>query len=82
MSQPAIVFTSGLDLRSQGLFDLPPQIYSTENLKCLLLDGNRMTTIPTQFGMLSSLETLSLHGNRLTVLPDAIGNLANLKETP
>ena len=56
-------------LASNGLENLPPEIWSLHNLKSLDLWGNNLTKLPSAIGQLESLELLSVSRNKLRYLP-------------
>ena len=57
-------------------------IYSSESLKKLLLDGNKLNTLPEDLflGLVNSLEHLSVQKNELTELPPGLWVMPHLKE--
>lgn len=61
-----------LDLSTQHLKFLPPEIGSLKNLKMLYLDFNQIRTLPEELKSLTQLETLSLNHNSLTSIPESI----------
>lgn len=68
-----------LDLRNQGITEIPSEIRLLFSLKSLRLDGNQLTAVPPEIGFLSSLKSLRLDGNQLTAVPPEIGLLTGLK---
>lgn len=51
-----------------------------QNIKYLVLDGNRIGTLPDFIGRLARLETLSVADNLLAQLPRSLGQLHRLKQ--
>ena len=68
-----------LDLSSQGLLDVPPELFALASLLELDLSGNQLTARPDAIGRLTQLEVLNLSGNQLTALPDTLGRLQRLR---
>ena len=68
-----------LDLRDEGLFELPPEIGQLTNLVKLYLWRNHLSFVPTEIGQLTNLIELNLGENRLIDIPPEIGELTNLK---
>jgi Leucine-rich repeat (LRR) protein len=64
-----------LDLRHNGLEELPADITDLENIRALQLWGNKLSTLPHQIGNLHSLKELYLNNNRLISLPQSITKL-------
>lgn len=72
-----------LDLSSQDLYRVPPQIVNGigPDITKLVFDFNDIKELPASFGEVCiNLQVLSLVGNLLTELPPSIGNLSQLKE--
>ena len=69
-----------LDLSSNQLTALPPEISKLTNLTELNLSGNQLTAIPPEISKLTNLTELRLSGNQLTALPPEISKLTNLTE--
>lgn len=69
-----------VDLSSNQLTELPPEIGQLTSVQFLYLRDNQLKILPPEIGQLSRLETLVLQGNQLTELPPEIGRLQNLKE--
>ena len=67
-----------LDLSSQELHSLPPEIGQLTNLKKLCLHNNRLTSLPSEISQLTNLTTLNLFSNKLSKLPSEIGQLTSL----
>ena len=57
-------------------------IYSSQSLKKLVLDGNKLKTLPEDLfqGLVNSLEHLSVQKNELTELPPGLWVMPHLKE--
>ena len=57
-------------------------IYSSQSLKQLVLDGNKLKTLPEDLflGLVNSLEHLSVQKNELTELPPGLWIMPHLKE--
>ncbi len=72
--------TAYLDLRSNRLSVLPPEIGQLTNLTELDLGDNQLSVLPPEIGQLTRLEWLSLDNNQLSELPPEIGQLTNLTE--
>lgn len=68
-----------LRITSAGLAELPEAIAALEQLECLVLDHNQLTTLPESIGRLARLRRLDARGNRLERLPESIGDLAALE---
>ena len=67
-----------LDLSSQDLHELPPEIGKLANLTSLALGGNQLTALPAEISELRNLTSLALIANQLTALPAEITELRNL----
>lgn len=67
-----------IDLGGNELLETPT-INSNNQLKQLLLRGNKLTSVNSNIGTLENLEVLDLGYNDLLQLPEEIGNLKNLK---
>ena len=63
-----------LDLLSNELTLLPPEIGNLTNLQKLELEYNQLTSLPPEIGNLTNLQQLSVSDNQLTSLPSEIGN--------
>ncbi|PSC75573.1 plant intracellular Ras-group-related LRR 7-like [Micractinium conductrix] len=68
-----------LVLSNNQLSDLAPLRHLT-NLRVLVLDGNRIASLPPWIGELGKLETLSLSDNTLVQLPAGVGALTSLRQ--
>ena len=69
-----------LNLESNGLYTIPPNITTLPKLEALFLENNRFKEFPTEFLKISQLKILHLQSNLLHSLPNSIGDLINLKE--
>ena len=77
-----------LDLSQNYLQELPTSvhssqcIYSSQSLKRLVLDGNKLKKLPEDLflGLVNSLEHLSVQKNELTELPPGLWIMPHLKE--
>ena len=58
-----------LDLRSQRITELPPEIGQLTQLQSLYLSSNHLTVLPPEIGQLTQLQSLDLAHNQLTALP-------------
>jgi internalin A len=68
-----------LDLGSQGLTELPPELGQLTHLRELFLSDNQLTQLPPELGQLTQLRELSLNRNQLTQLPPELGQLTQLQ---
>ena len=68
-----------LELNSNQLTSLPPEIWLLRELRELDLKNNQLTVLPAGIGQLTRLESLWLSNNRLAELPTEIEQLTNLK---
>ena len=69
-----------LDLSSQGLTNVPKEIFSLENLEFLDLSFNKLKEIPPEMSKLPKLKNLNLEGNNLNTIPIEIWQAKNLTE--
>nr|MDZ8046469.1 COR domain-containing protein [Nostoc sp. DedQUE02] len=69
-----------LNLSSNQLSSLPPEICQLTNLTELSLANNQLSSLPPEFKQLSNLTWLSLSYNQLSSLPPEICQLTNLTE--
>jgi signal transduction histidine kinase len=69
-----------LDLSNRGLVEFPAEILRLPNLRMLLLNQNRLSSLPRDLGRLSRLSELELNYNEFTVFPPEILELAALNE--
>ncbi|HEX5731603.1 MAG TPA: COR domain-containing protein [Blastocatellia bacterium] len=67
-----------LDLSSNQLTSLPPEIAKLTNLTALNLGGNQLTSLPPGITRLTNLTDLYLYDNQLTSLPPEITKLTKL----
>ncbi len=68
-----------LDLSSNQLTTLPPEIGQLSRLQTLDLMDNQLTTLPPEITQLSQLQRLYLRSNQLTALPPEIAQLSQLQ---
>ena len=68
-----------LDLESNQLAALPPEIGQLQNLSTLDLQNNQLTALPPEIGQLQNLKHLDLTNNELAALPPEIGQLQSLE---
>mgnify|MGYP001330594028 CR=1 FL=1 len=76
LTHPTLETLSATDSNIQEL-ELRPNL--NLNLKTLLLNKNKMTSVPKYLEHLESLENLNLSDNQLTELPEVLRLLNNLK---
>src|SRR5260370_4797665 len=69
-----------LDLSDRGIAELPNQIGKLVDLQIILLDNNRLTSLPESMCQLLNLQWLSLGDNLFNAFPPSIGNLPQLHE--
>jgi internalin A len=67
-----------LDLRNQGLTELPPEIGRLTHLTIFNLMSNKLRALPSEIGRLTHLTRLDLWDNKLWDLPLEIGQLIDL----
>lgn len=67
-----------LNISSNQLTHIPPQIFDMTNLRRLYLGNNQITHASPQIDRLSRLEVLYLGGNQLTSVPSQLGSLKRL----
>ncbi|MBK9461621.1 MAG: leucine-rich repeat domain-containing protein, partial [Sphingobacteriales bacterium] len=68
---------TALDLQGQNLSTLPEIVCQQTQLKVLLLNGTKLTTLPISLRKLTNWPRLSY--NQLTTLPESISKLTNLQ---
>ena len=68
-----------LNIFSELINTLPPEIGELENLQELYIQGNMLETLPETFGNLKNLQNLYLGNNELMMLPESFGKLSKLK---
>ena len=68
-----------LNLGSNQLTTLPPDMGGLNNLKTLWLDDNHLDDFPVVLCSIKSLEELHMSGNQLNFIPQSINALKNLK---
>ena len=67
-----------LDLKHQGLTEIPIEIFQLSNLTELRLGYNQIKVISPEIGQLTNLTRLSLGNNQVSVIPAEIEQLTNL----
>jgi internalin A len=70
---------TALNLASQKLRTLPPEIGQLTQLQWLHLSDNELSSLPPEVGQLTQLRSLDLGDNRLGSLPPEIGRLTRLQ---
>ncbi|MBI4760054.1 MAG: leucine-rich repeat domain-containing protein [Chloroflexi bacterium] len=68
-----------LDISSNPLTEIPPQLWRKTDWEELGLRSLNLTALPPEIGQLANLQALDLSSNQLTALPPEIGQLANLQ---
>jgi Leucine-rich repeat (LRR) protein len=69
-----------LDFSGTNATAVSPAIGNLTNLDTLVLDDNRLTSLPNEMGKLANLKFLSVRGNRnLRSLPASLASLSNLE---
>ncbi|MEH2333028.1 COR domain-containing protein, partial [Nostoc sp.] len=68
-----------LNLNSNQLSSLPPEIVQLTNLQYLNLNSNQLSSLPPEIVQLTNLQYLNLNSNQLSSLPPEIGQLTNLQ---
>ena len=67
-----------LDLRHQGLTEIPVKVFQFSNLTELRLEYNQIQVISPEIGQLTNLTRLRLGNNQVSVIPAEIEQLTNL----
>ncbi len=67
--------TNFIDSPSEPEWRVPDIFFECTNVRELILDRNRLQTIPTEIGLLYNITRLDLSYNSLTFLPDQVGEL-------
>ncbi|WYD80808.1 MAG: COR domain-containing protein [Candidatus Electrothrix gigas] len=67
-----------LNLSSQGLNELPPELFQLKNLIRLVLDNNELNSLPSEILQLQHLKRLYLSINKFSSLPSDIFQLGSL----
>ena len=67
-----------LSLTNVNMFFLTKHFERFQNLEVLVLDGNKLKSIPHEVFKARQLRLLSVKGNKLSKLPDSISQLENL----
>ena len=68
-----------LCLSRNRLVCIPDEISLMQNAEILLIEGNRLTKLPSRIEELNSLRVLDLSNNRLESVQDELGALVNLR---
>lgn len=68
------------DLTEQAPEGLPSWIWQRQNLRVLLVGGNRLQSIPPEIGLLQNLNEFVAFNNRLTEIPPELFTLAMLQK--
>ena len=61
-----------INLMSEGITELPPEIGTLENLQTLYLQNNKLFKLPEEILQLKKLGYLNLHGNPLSIPPEIL----------
>ena len=69
-----------LDLRNQGLNEVPAEVFQFRNLTQLHLYNNHIDVIPPEIEQLTNLTFIELGNNPIEVIPPEVGQLTNLTE--
>ena len=72
-------FVLALDVKQQGISELPTEIKNFKNMISCNLIGNPLKKLSAELLTLDQLEELSLSSTQLESLPKEIGNLTNLR---
>jgi len=68
-----------LDLGSNKIKRIPPEIAQLTSLEILRLDRNKLKLVPDEVGTLVNIRYLDLGRNEIQFLPPAIGNMESLE---
>ena len=68
-----------LNIQGLGLNAVPVAVVQIVSLESIILDHNRISSLPTECCLLTNLKMLSLKHNRITHLTSSIGLLSNLQ---
>lgn len=68
-----------IDLRNQGLKEIPIEVFKYANLRKLFLQNNKIEKIPKEIAKLKQLNTLDLTNNKITSLYAKLFELKKLK---
>lgn len=75
----AITDLKQINITSNKIASIHPDIKNLQDLEKLNLNGNQLTSLPAEIGELKKLETLNLNKNPLTEIPEEIKNCSSLK---
>jgi Leucine-rich repeat (LRR) protein len=70
---------SNLDLNTEDLKYLIPQIKEIPNLRDVNISDNRLNEVPDEIGALNSITSLDARNNNIQTLHNGVGNLINLE---
>jgi hypothetical protein len=70
---------SNLDLNTEDLKSLIPQIKEIPNLRDVNISDNRLNEVPDEIGALNSITSLDARNNNIQTLHNGVGNLINLE---
>jgi Leucine-rich repeat (LRR) protein len=68
-----------LNLTSNQITSIPPEIGSLKNLQYLYSSYNQITSIPKEIENLKNLRYINLSYNKITSIPPEMGNMENLQ---
>lgn len=68
-----------MNLASNCLEEIPPQLYAINGLRELNVSGNKINTLPPDFRIWTALENLNMNDNALRYLPTEISDLKGLR---
>ncbi len=68
-----------LNLSNKDLKEFPEDIFKLKELRYLILDSNKISSIPPQIAELHKLKCLSFSTNNIKELPSEIGSLSELR---
>ncbi|KAG8229622.1 hypothetical protein J437_LFUL002347, partial [Ladona fulva] len=74
-----LVLIQMLNLESNHLTTLPPEISALKSLQILKVNNNKLKSLPDSIGDLPKLQEFNLSNNSLKSIPSTIGNLKRLQ---